>query len=684
MPLPARCLLAAAAFAAAMSSVSAHPEEVYEVSDSVLVLHDDGASPVERNAIDVFARRLGDRSGLDVVVVGEDEAVGERAAGQSYGLVVLAGVLRDHGGILRGYAADPQPGDEGFHIVVADNHGWAADVFPDTKRLAVVSGRDSRGLLYGLGKLLRLGDFADGGFVISPQSCVETPATSQRGVYFATHFNNYYERAPVEELEAYVEDMALWGFNAIWTWFDMNWYPEGFWEDPEDPGTQMLNRIRMVNAKARSLGLTAGLTAIANEGFQEQPPEGLRADMSVRRGGFYPDSTICPSAPGGMEMILKNRRKVLELIGPIDAYVTWPFDQGSCGCPECSPWAEKFMEINPAIAEEVRRLNPDVAFHVSTWYFTDDEMAMVRSVMDEGAAWFDGVVTETKWAGEFEPPASYDRIVFPEISMEGSLFCGYGASGANPMPTKCVEQARQAAAHGYGSMLYSEGVYEDVNKIVWGSALWEPGRDLKDIVGEYARFYFGPDRVADWRDLILGLEQTWPPETLNTKDPALVEKLCGLAKELGATIPATQTSRIRWQYLMDRAEMDLRMVRVGADEGLLREARALLTDAGYARDMQALRRNVQDLRDKAAARAEAVEALFQFHWEYLGRAHLDRTTSLVTTPPGFIGQRDWDRLATALGKALADADDEDMRMAVLKGFKEWFWHNNITLDFLFL
>ncbi len=56
----------------------------------------------------------------------------------------------------------------------------------------------------------------------------------------------------------------------------------------------------------------------------------------------------------------------------------------------------------------------------------------------------------------------------------------------------------------------------------------------------------------------------------------------------------------------------------------------------------------------------------------------------MTTPPAFIGQRDWDTALSMLDRALAESDPEAMRNILLRGFKEWFWHNNITIDFLFL
>ncbi len=61
-----------------------------------------------------------------------------------------------------------------------------------------------------------------------------SPAVYNRGVYVATHFNNWYEAAPLERVERYIEDMALWGCDRLTFWLDMNGYPHGFWRDPRN------------------------------------------------------------------------------------------------------------------------------------------------------------------------------------------------------------------------------------------------------------------------------------------------------------------------------------------------------------------------------------------------------------------------------------------------------------------
>ncbi len=665
----------------------AEAEEI-TLARPVLVVTGSTLSDVEQNAVELFVRRLRARTGLTVTVREEDEpnGVGASEDGQ-YGFVLLAGVPREGLGVAKALDACGRSlpaTEEGFLIGIQPSWGWLERRFPQTTHAALVAGRDERGLLYGLGKFLRLISVADGVSRIQTATLVESPAVANRGVYFASHFNNYYECAPLDELETYVEDLALWGFNTLSTWLDMSWYPVNFWDDPQSRGMQLVERIRTINEKASSLGLSVGLMAIANEAFKAQPSKELLADMSAKRGGFYPDSTICPSKLGGMELILENRRKVLELIGPIDLYVTWPFDQGSCGCKDCEPWVRTYMTISQPIAEVVKEYHPQAKYIVSTWLLNDEEMQWVDTAMKSGAEWFDGVLTETRWIDTFDPPGEYSRVVFPEISMEGSLFTGYGASGANPLPRKFTGLARQTAHAKYGALLYSEGIYEDLNKVIWACTLWDPRRTAEEIVREYARFYFDSDSEDEWAELILGLEETWPQANLPHHPEERIEELYQRARRLGDETGGAGTSRTRWRYLMDRAEMDRRMVRIGDDTELLRQTKKVFTTCGYEKDGEVLRTQVRQLREQVGERVTAVKALFEFQWEYLVRAHLERTTALVTIPPPFIGERDWDALLEVLDGALAQPELDSMRTEMLRGVKEWFWHGNIDLDFVFL
>ena len=47
------------------------------------------------------------------------------------------------------------------------------------------------------------------------------PKMPVRGIYLATHFHNYYQDAPVEDVARYVEDLSLWGVNSVLVWFGL-------------------------------------------------------------------------------------------------------------------------------------------------------------------------------------------------------------------------------------------------------------------------------------------------------------------------------------------------------------------------------------------------------------------------------------------------------------------------------
>ena len=99
-------------------------------------------------------------------------------------------------------AIQPGIGTEGFRI---------ADAADGSIRIV---GNDELGLLYGVGKLLCTSRYDQGGWTPGSWRGTSVPVCPIRGMYFATHFNNFYEAAPAEEVERYVEDLGLWGLNC--------------------------------------------------------------------------------------------------------------------------------------------------------------------------------------------------------------------------------------------------------------------------------------------------------------------------------------------------------------------------------------------------------------------------------------------------------------------------------------
>ena len=97
-----------------------------------------------------------------------------------------------------------------------------------------------RGLLYGVGKFLRTSRY-DRSFQPSPWRGMSLPHGSLRGMYFATHFHNWYHQASPAEAARYMEDLALWGVNAVMVIFPMI-NLQG-WDDPQaEPAMAMVRQ----------------------------------------------------------------------------------------------------------------------------------------------------------------------------------------------------------------------------------------------------------------------------------------------------------------------------------------------------------------------------------------------------------------------------------------------------------
>ena len=108
------------------------------------------------------------------------------------------------------FAVEPGIGAEGFTI--ADG----------PEGVIRVLGNDQRGLLYGVGKFLRTSRYDQGGFTAGTWRGTSVPEKEVRGIYFATHFHNFYHVAPIEDVQRYVEDLGLWGYNTLMVWYDMH------------------------------------------------------------------------------------------------------------------------------------------------------------------------------------------------------------------------------------------------------------------------------------------------------------------------------------------------------------------------------------------------------------------------------------------------------------------------------
>lgn len=451
---------------------------------------------------------------------------------------------------------------ESFNISAASNN------------TITISGGDYRGLLYGAGKLLRASQFSETGFTPGAWTGTSVPDKKVRGIYFATHFYNYYQTAPVEEVRTYIEDLALWGVNNLMVWYDMHHF-----KGLKDPEAQALhNRIVSYMETAKGLDLDISFIVIGNEGYANSPQH-LRSVPGGARGGEYPGS-ICPNKPGGIEYISGIMGEYFDQIKHLspDYICVWPYDQGGCGGSCCQPWGSNgFLKCVREISSLARQKIPDVKIIVSTWYFDETEWQGFKDELNSNKELADMLLAENI---EGYHNIAADRsshnvpvVGFPEISMHQTF--PWGGFGATPLTARVKEQWDAVRNNTEGGFPYSEGIFEDISKIVSTRLHWDSSTPVDSIVAEYIRYEFHPDVVKEVADVIKTLETNhhfrwwpgklegvklqldwFPSENVKPQEDPGAEEAYEIMKEADRQLPEWAAKSWRWRLLFIRSMLD--------------------------------------------------------------------------------------------------------------------------------
>jgi hypothetical protein len=447
-------------------------------------------------------------------------------------------------------AADPALPREGFEI--ADTPGGVR-----------ITGSDEHAVLYGLGKFLRTSRYGAGGFTPGAWRGRSAPQGSFRAIYAATHFNNFYEAAPAEEVNQYLEDLALWGANAVIVHFP-TWSFSGY----DDPAAQRnLQQTRRLLQAAKSIGMMTGLVQCPNQGFTSAPP-GVRAEPNrdewKRRGNA--GINCCPSKPAGQAYLPDVYTRLFAEYRDIglDYLVCWPYDEGGCGCGACAPWgANAFPALSRRVAALGRTAFPNLKIILSTWLYDvppAKEWEGLDALLSQDHSWLDAVMCDDHFDFPRYPldhgvPAGLPLYNFPEISMWGRN--PWGAYGANPLPARYEALWKQTGGKLSGGMPYSEGIFEDMNKVVCFQFYWNRDTSAEDTLREYIAFEFSPDVVEEVMESVRLLEASWIERGPKS------EEAFRLLENVDAKLPPRAKGAWRWRLLYLRGLMDSELARNG-------------------------------------------------------------------------------------------------------------------------
>jgi hypothetical protein len=238
------------------------------------------------------------------------------------------------------------------------------------------------------------------------------------------------------------------------------------------------------------------------------------------------------------------------------------------------------------VAQVARRALPGVKTVLATWDFDaywntgetpvppgePGEWEALDRACREGLDWADLILADGR-DGSFPPyplqhgvPGGRPLVGFPEISMYGGG--PWGGFGANPFPAliqRLWDQGKPVLAGGWP---YSEGIFEDLNKVVCAQLYWDPDRPAAEIVREYAAYEYGPAAAAAVAAAVEILERTLPRrrDTEGRWLPVHPEGAAEAAALLEAAegkLDARARQSWRWRILALRGLVDDELVKNG-------------------------------------------------------------------------------------------------------------------------
>jgi hypothetical protein len=383
---------------------------------------------------------------------------------------------------LRNAPSATGPGPEGYRVTVNAAGRKAPTV--------LVLGADPRGVLFGVGRLLRELRMTIGSVrVPGTLSIVSTPQVALRGHQLGYRpKTNSYDAWDVPLWEQYIRDLAVFGSNAI------ELIPPRSDDAPDSPHFPLPQMQMMVE-----------MSRIANEYAQ---------DVWV----WYPALDKDYGDPKQVEFALKEWADVLSKLPRVDAVFVPGGDPG-----HTEP--RHMMALLERQTASLRTYHPKLQMWMSPQGFTGDWMDEFYQILAKEPAWLTGIVFGPQVRDGLpvlraKVPKRYRLRHYPDITH--SLRSQYPVQDwdlahaltsqreqINPRPMDEAAVFRAALPYASDFITYSEGCNDDVNKIVWSALGWDPKADVLQILREYSRYFIGGDYSDSFAQGLLALERNW-------------------------------------------------------------------------------------------------------------------------------------------------------------------------------
>ncbi len=415
----------------------------------------------------------------------------------------------------------PELKKEGYRIVHEIKNG---------KNILWITGGDARGVLFGIGKLLRTAIMVKGKISVSQKIDVSTsPEYGLRGHQFGyRNTANSWDSWTVEQFDQHFREQVLFGANSFENIpLQKPTSSPHFKVNPQEMEVSLSNICKKYDAE-----YWVWTPAPHDLTIENAHNKGLEAQESFFAACPRLDGLFVPGGDPG-----ENHPSVL------------------------IPFLKDLAQI-------LKKYHPEAGIWVSLQGFNEEKVDYFFNYLEENSPdWLTGLVY-----GPSSPPIDEERKRLPKKYKHRSypdithtVRCSYpverwdqafaltlGREPCNPQPNYYKKVHNKDAIYSDGFLSYSDGTHDDVNKVLWSQVGWDSKADVRNIMVEYCRFFFGSKVAETAADGILGLEQNWVGPVIGNK---VIGETLELWKKLEGENPQL-AENWRWQQLVMRAYYD--------------------------------------------------------------------------------------------------------------------------------
>ncbi len=439
----------------------------------------------------------------------------------------------------------PESKSEGYRLYYEKKEG---------KEVIWIIGADERGVLFGVGKLLRTANMTKNKFYLEQSlDFASSPMQSIRGHQLGyRNTNNTLDAWDVKKYEQYIRDLVIFGTNAIET-------------IPLNDGDK--SPLMPVPPAEMNIHISEICAAYGIENWIWTP---ATCDLKVKEL---------------REKELAKNEKIYKELPQLDDVFFPGGDPGENHPREVMPFLKE-------LHDRLIKYHPEAGIWISLQGFSEEQIDYFYTYLDENKPdWLRGIVSgpgspsiaETR----YRLPAKYKhrqypdithnvRCDFPVVNWDQAYMLTIGREGINPMPNYYAKIHETYAQFTDGFISYSDGVHDDVNKVIWSMRGWDIEQEPVDIMTDYCRFFFGAEVAKKAANGIMALEQNWVGPI---RKNGAIEPTFDFWQKLEKANPQL-SENWRWQMLVLRAYYDTYQRRRKIyEEGLEKEANKILAKA---------------------------------------------------------------------------------------------------------